>query len=190
MCSIWKHASTERGLSLRFFQEAQHDCERSIQSVPTASCLQYRPSLVRDTRPWKSPLNACKQRHSSTISNTPGLAQSDLTKGHVCRSQKSVIPLTSCTGTAQVTIALNPLPIPQSCTIISGGRDPSGRNVGLVVSSLSSEQRGTAQQALVTEHGFLQRVRLPEVPGQCSDFSKPKHTSTCQVTTILQKVDC
>lgn len=58
MCSIWKHASTERVLSLRFFQEAQRDCKRSIQSVPTASCLQYRPSLVWDTRPGKSPLNA------------------------------------------------------------------------------------------------------------------------------------
>jgi len=80
MCSIWKHASTERVLSLRFFQEAQRDCKRSIQSVPTASCLQYRPSLVRDTRPWKSPLNAWKKRHSSTISNNAGVGQPALTK--------------------------------------------------------------------------------------------------------------
>lgn len=56
---------------------------------------------------------------------------------------------------------------------ISGGRDQSDRNVGLVVSSLSSEKTEEHSTASPGYRAwFPQGVRLPEVLGQRSDFSK------------------
>lgn len=44
MCRIPKCASTEKPSCIEVFQEVQRACQKSIWSVLTACCLQYRPS--------------------------------------------------------------------------------------------------------------------------------------------------
>lgn len=173
-------------LSLRFFQGAQRDCERIIQSVPTASCLQYRPSLVRDTRPWKSPLNAWKQRHSSTIRATPGWGQPDLTKGTSAEVRNQWLLLFPALALPKNVLSE---PSPHSTEL----QDYQWRERSIEQEcGLSAQQSELwAKRNSTASPGY--RAWFP-TKSEAAWSSRavlrpPKHTSTCQVTALLQKVD-